>query len=124
MPAVEVDLGEIHDGAEPQRPEPVGVVEVEAAAVPRDTVEFEMSFGLPERRHPDRLWLQPIEVGVRVVAGIEVPAAVEACAPGGVEPHRGGRLRCHACGGATGPEPATVRDTAWVSSRRSSPVNS
>src|SRR3954449_4294368 len=123
MLTVEVDVSEVHDGVEAQSPEAGGVAELEPSAVPRDTVELQVTLGLPQRGHADRHGLQVVEGGALVIAGKELPRAVEAGSPGRVEGDPGVLRRPHACCDVTGPDPAPVRAMASVSSARSSSVS-
>ena len=64
-------------GAEPERPEPVGVVDVERAAVPRLAVEIGIPLRFPQRGDDDRLGLEPVELAEPGRVRKEVPRPVE-----------------------------------------------
>ena len=59
----------------------VRVTEGEPAPVPGDAVQLQQALGLPQPGDPDRPRLQPTERGQLVVAGVQLPGAVQGPGP-------------------------------------------
>ena len=76
-PAVQVHLGQVHHRPEAQRPVAPRVVQGEPAPVPGDAVQLEQPLGLPQPGDPDRPRLEAVQGGQLVVAGVQLPGAVQ-----------------------------------------------